>query len=281
MRPEALRHLTRNQARTLGERFLSEASRYRRLGRPFFIDKMPNNFWHIGLIHIILPRSTIIDVRREPMACCFSNFKQLFANGQEFTYSVEDIARYYRTYLDVMRHWDAVLPGRVLRIQHEDLIDDLEGNVRRILAHCGLPFEPGCLEFHKTRREPERPKPLGNGDADFAGELAGDGNAGAQQVERRRFHALDRGKHLHAFLGQAHAMHVAQEHGDAGLLLEIADPPAHRVDGKGEPLRRRAEASAARYLQENARRVPVRQTAESDATAFRFRKRRRSLRCSL
>ena len=92
---------------------------------------MPNNFRHIGLIHLILPNARIIDARREPMACCFSNFKQLFAKRQEFTYSIDDIARYYRTYLELMGHWDEVLPGRVLRVQHEDVVDDLEGNVRR------------------------------------------------------------------------------------------------------------------------------------------------------
>jgi hypothetical protein len=100
----------------------------------------------------MLPNARIIDARREPMACCFSNLKQLFANGQEFTYSIEDIARYYRTYLELMRHWDRVLPGRILRIQHEDVVDDLPGNVRRILEFCGLPFEAACVEFHKTER---------------------------------------------------------------------------------------------------------------------------------
>ena len=111
---------------------------------------MPNNFRHIGLIHLMLPNARIIDARREPMACCFSNLKQLFANGQEFTYSIEDIARYYRTYLELMEHWDRVLPGRILRVQHEDVVDDLEGSVRRILEFCGLEFEPACVEFHKT-----------------------------------------------------------------------------------------------------------------------------------
>ena len=119
---------------------------------PFFIDKMPNNFRHLGLIRLILPNAKIIDARREPMACCLSNLKQLFAKGQEFTYGVEDIARYYRTYLELMRHWNDVLPGWVLRVQHEDVVDDLEGSVRRILHFCGLPFEPACLEFHKTVR---------------------------------------------------------------------------------------------------------------------------------
>jgi hypothetical protein len=100
----------------------------------------------------MLPKAKIIDARREPMACCFSNLKQLFASGQEFTYSIEDIARYYRTYLELMQHWDEVLPGRVLRIWHEDVVDDLAGNVRRILEFCGLDFEPGCVEFYKTER---------------------------------------------------------------------------------------------------------------------------------
>jgi len=113
---------------------------------------MPNNFRHLGLIHLILPKAKIIDVRREPIACCFSNFKQLFARGQEFTYSIDDLARYYRTYLELMRHWDAVLPGRILRVCYEDVVEHLEGNVRRILEFCGLAFEPTCVEFYKTER---------------------------------------------------------------------------------------------------------------------------------
>ena len=163
LNPQALARLTAQEARRLGERFLGETRTYRRLGRSFFIDKMPNNFWHIGLIHLILPHATIIDVRREPMACCFSNLKQLFGTtNQEFTYGVDDIARYYRTYLDLMRHWDEVLPARetsarVLRVRYEDVIEDLEGGVRRMLAHCGLPFEPACLAFHETRRSVRTP----------------------------------------------------------------------------------------------------------------------------
>jgi predicted Zn-dependent protease len=135
----------------LGEKYLADTRIYRS-GKPYFIDKMPNNFRHIGLIHLMLPNAKIIDARREPMACCFGNLKQLFANGQEFTYSIEDIARYYRTYLDLMTHWQAVLPGNVLQVEHESVVEDLEGNVRRILDFCGLPFEPACLEFHKTLR---------------------------------------------------------------------------------------------------------------------------------
>ena len=135
----------------LGARYLEETSQYRE-GEPFFIDKMPNNFRHIGLIHLLLPNARIIDARREPMACCFSNFKQLFASGQEFTYGLDDIAHYYRRYIELMAFWDEALPGKVLRVQHEEVVEDLEGNVRRMLDFCGLPFEPQCLEFHKTER---------------------------------------------------------------------------------------------------------------------------------
>jgi tetratricopeptide (TPR) repeat protein len=149
--PGALTEITAEQFTRFGEKFLADTQVYRR-GKPFFVDKMPNNFRHIGLIHLILPRARIIDARREPMACCFSNFKQLFANGQEFTYGLEDIGRYYRSYVELMRHWDAALPGKVLRIQHENVVDDLEGNVRRILDFCELEFEPQCVEFYKNER---------------------------------------------------------------------------------------------------------------------------------
>ena len=149
--PGVLAEMNAEDFRRLGEKYLADTRVYR-TEQPRFIDKMPNNFRHIGLIHLMLPNARIIDARREPMACCFSNLKQLFANGQEFTYSIEDIARYYRTYLELMRHWDAVLPGRVLRVLHEDVVEDLEGNVRRILDFCGLEFEPACIEFYKTER---------------------------------------------------------------------------------------------------------------------------------
>jgi tetratricopeptide (TPR) repeat protein len=135
----------------LGEKYLNDTRVYR-TGKPHFIDKMPNNFRHVGLIHLMLPNAKIIDARREPMACCFSNLKQLFAAGQEFTYSIPDIARYYRTYLELMRHWNDVLPGRILRVQHEEVVGDLEGSVRRILEYCELEFEPACVEFYKTER---------------------------------------------------------------------------------------------------------------------------------
>jgi len=135
----------------MGESYLADTRAYRK-GRPHFIDKMPNNFRHLGLIHLILPNARIIDARREAMACCFSNFKQLFASGQEFTYSIADIAAYYRSYIALMAHWDAVLPGRILRVQHEEVVADLEGSVRRIVDFCGLKFEPACLEFYRTER---------------------------------------------------------------------------------------------------------------------------------
>ena len=149
--PAVLGRMSDADFRRLGEKYLADTRVYR-TGKPRFIDKMPNNFRHVGLIHLMLPNAAIIDARREPMACCFGNFKQLFAKGQEFAYGTEEIARYYRTYLELMRHWDRVLPGCVLRVQYEDLVDDLEGNVRRILGHCGLSYERACVEFYKTER---------------------------------------------------------------------------------------------------------------------------------
>jgi tetratricopeptide (TPR) repeat protein len=153
--PRILTELKAEDIRRLGEQYLA-AARVQRRGKdgavPFFIDKMPNNFRHLGLIRLMLPNAKIIDARREPIACCFGNLKQLFAKGQEFTYSTQDIARYYRTYLELMRHWNDVLPGWILRVHHEDVVDDLEGSVRRILDFCGLEFETQCIEFHKTVR---------------------------------------------------------------------------------------------------------------------------------
>jgi hypothetical protein len=149
--PAVLAELSAAEALRLGEKYLTDTRVYR-TGKPFFIDKMPNNFRHLGLIHLILPNARVIDARREPMACCFSNFKQLFASGQEFTYSLDDIGGYYRAYLELMAHWERVLPGKILCVQHEELVDDVEGNVARMLEFLDLPFEPGCLEFYKTER---------------------------------------------------------------------------------------------------------------------------------
>jgi len=149
--PGVLAELPAAEFERFADKYLNDTRVYR-TGKPRFIDKMPNNFRHIGLIHLMFPNAKIIDARREPMACCFGNLKQLFARGQEFAYSVEDIGRYYRTYLELMEHWDAALPGRVLRVHHEDVVDDLERSVRRILDFCELPFEPSCVEFHRTER---------------------------------------------------------------------------------------------------------------------------------
>jgi tetratricopeptide (TPR) repeat protein len=149
--PRVLEELGAEDFRRMGAAYLDD-TRIFRTDKPYFIDKMPNNFRHLGLIHLILPNAKIIDARRNAMACCFSNFKQLFAAGQEFTYSLEDIGRYYRTYVELMAHWDAVLPGKVLRIEHEDVVDNLEANVRKLLDFCGLEFEPQCVEFYKTER---------------------------------------------------------------------------------------------------------------------------------
>ncbi|MEA3149679.1 MAG: hypothetical protein QOD56_618, partial [Gammaproteobacteria bacterium] len=180
--PRVLAELAPGDFLRLGKKYLYDTRVYR-TDKPYFIDKMPNNFRHIGLIHLMLPNAKIIDARREPMACCFSNLKQLFASGQEFTYSVSDIARYYRTYLDLMRHWDEVLPGKVLRILHEDVVDDLDGNVRRILDFCGLDFEPACMEFYKTERSVR--------------------TASSEQVRQPIFReGLDQWKHYEPWLGE-------------------------------------------------------------------------------
>jgi tetratricopeptide (TPR) repeat protein len=135
----------------LGNRYLEETAPLRG-GRERFTDKLPNNFSHVGLIHAILPQATIIDARRHPMDTCFSVFKQHFAEGQTFGYDLEDLGRYYRCYLALMDHWDAVLPGKVLHFQYEELVRDPEARIRRLLQHCGLPFESACLSFHETRR---------------------------------------------------------------------------------------------------------------------------------
>jgi tetratricopeptide (TPR) repeat protein len=154
--PAVLSKLSAEHCQKFGEDFISDTQIHRQ-SAVYFIDKMPNNFRHIGLIHLILPNAKIIDARREPMACCFSGFKQLFSEGQEFTYGLESIGRYFKAYVDLMDHWDRVLPGRVLRVQHEDVIEDLEKQVRRILDYCDLPFEQSCVDFHETERAVRTP----------------------------------------------------------------------------------------------------------------------------
>ncbi|MGQ8366096.1 tetratricopeptide repeat-containing sulfotransferase family protein [Glaciecola sp. 1036] len=154
--PDIINELNPEYFAKFGEQYLKETQVYRD-SAPFFIDKMPNNFMFIGLIKLILPKAKIIDARREPMACCFSGFKQLFGEGQEFTYGLENISKYYNSYLEMMEHWDQVLPGHVLRVQHEDVINDLEGQVKRILEYCNLPFEQACIEYYKTERTIKTP----------------------------------------------------------------------------------------------------------------------------
>ncbi len=136
----------------LGEEYLENTQIQRKSDKPFYIDKLPNNWLHIGFIHLILPNATIIDARRHPLDCCYSNFKQHFARGQAFSYALDDMGRYYADYVDLMRHFDTVLPGRVHRVIHEAMLDDTQGEVRALLGSMGLPFEEACLRFHENER---------------------------------------------------------------------------------------------------------------------------------
>ena len=154
--PKNLSQLSSSQLKQLGDIYINDTKPYRS-GAPYFIDKMPNNFIHIGLIKLILPNAKIIDARREPMACCFSGFKQLFGEGQDFSYGLKDIGQYYRDYERLMAHWDNVFPGQILRVQHEELVNDFEAEVARILDYCQLPFEQSCIEFYKTKRNIHTP----------------------------------------------------------------------------------------------------------------------------
>ncbi len=150
--PEPLADLGEGDFAALGEEFLQRTRIQRKLGRPFFIDKMPNNFAHVGLIHLMLPGARIIDARRHPLGCCFSGFKQHFARGQAFTYDLTDIGHYYADYVELMAHFDAVLPGRVHRVFYEAMVEAPEREVRALLDYCGLPFEEGCLRFYENDR---------------------------------------------------------------------------------------------------------------------------------
>ena len=149
--PGCVARMTPGDLADLGERYLEETAAYRG-DAPYFVDKMPNNFLHVGLIAAMLPEAIFVDSRRHPMACCFSIYKQNFARGQVFGYGLDTLAVYYRNYLTLMRHWQAVLPGRVHRLIYEHLVDNTEGETRRLLAHCDLPFEPGCLRFFESDR---------------------------------------------------------------------------------------------------------------------------------
>ncbi len=149
---QSLARLSSAELRELGERYLEQARVFRRTTAPYFIDKMPNNCLYVGLIHLMLPKAKIIDARRHPLGCALSCYKQHFARGQSFTYGLVDLGRYYRDYVELMAHFDAVLPGRVHRVHYEAMIENTEAEVRRLLAHCGLPFEEGCLRFYDNER---------------------------------------------------------------------------------------------------------------------------------
>jgi tetratricopeptide (TPR) repeat protein len=180
--PEALADLRPEELRALGEEYLERVRIHRKTDRPFFIDKMPNNWAHVGLIHLILPNARIIDTRRHPLGCCFSNFKQHFARGQNFTYSLVELGRYYADYVRAMAHVDAVLPGRVHRVVHEEMVEDTETQVRTLLAACGLAFEPACLRFWETERAVQ--------------------TASSEQVRRPIFReGLDHWRHYEKWLG--------------------------------------------------------------------------------
>jgi tetratricopeptide (TPR) repeat protein len=155
--PSVLADLTAETSRALGQQYLDQTRIQRKTPKAFFVDKMPNNFLHIGLIRLILPKAKIIDARRHPMACCFSSFKQQFAEGHRYTYSLTDLGRYYRDYVDLMAHVDRVMPGKVHRVFYEDMIGDTEAEVRRLLSYCGLAFEDNCLRFYENTRPVRTP----------------------------------------------------------------------------------------------------------------------------
>ncbi len=231
--PGVLAALIGGRVPGFGEAYLRDTRHYRVRDTPFFIDKMPNNFRHVGLIHLMLPNAKIIDARREPMACCFSNFKQLFATRP----AVHLQPRRHRPLLpqsmcELMDHWDAVLPGRVLRVQHEDVIDDLEGSVRRILDFCGLEFEPACVEFHRTERRVH--------------------TASSEQVRRPiNREGVDQWRNFEPWLGDLARRRWARcallGRADAGrALLVLDDPPRPRRSSARWPTGRSARGTASR-----------------------------------
>jgi predicted Zn-dependent protease len=179
---QSLATLDADRVGALAEQYLRDTRIYRPEDRPRFVDKMPNNFLHIGLIHLMFPRASIIDARRHPLACCLSCFKQYFGMGQIYTYDLEQLGSYYRDYVDLMAHFDAVLPGRVHRVRYEDVVADLEGEVRKLLAYCGLAFEQECLRYYQNRRVVQ--------------------TASSEQVRRPIFsEGLDQWRHYEPWLG--------------------------------------------------------------------------------
>ena len=185
--PDILAEMSAQEFRALGDQYIEHTRIHRHSSRPYFIDKLPNNFLHIGLIQLMLPNARIIDARRHPMACCFSAFKQHFARGQNYSYSLEEMGRYYCDYVELMAHYDTVLPGKVHRVMYESMIEDTEGQVRRLLAYCGLPFEAGCLRFYENER--------------------GVKTASAQQVRKPIFReGVDHWRHYEPWLGSLQAV---------------------------------------------------------------------------
>ena len=154
--PDILLSLSEPQLKLIGDKYINDSDVFR-TDKPYFIDKMPNNFRHIGLIKLILPNAKIIDIRRSSMSACFSCYKQLFAEGQEFTYDLKDLAGYYNNYVELMDHWNKVLPNQILSINYEDVVNDFENSVNQILDYCNLNFEKECLEFYKSKRSVKTP----------------------------------------------------------------------------------------------------------------------------
>jgi len=183
--PETLGSFSETAFQRLAQRYLDRGQIYRRLGRPHFVDKMPNNFAHVGLIRRMFPDAKVIDVRRGAMACCFANFAHHFPRGQQFAYDLQELALYYADYVRIMAHWDAVLPGKVYRLQYERLIENPEAEIRALLAFLGLPFEPSCLRFFEAER-PVR-------------------SASSEQVRRPIFRdSLEFWRHYEPWLGALH-----------------------------------------------------------------------------
>ncbi len=158
--PEAVRELTGRDFRAYGQQYIEQTKTYRATGKPRFTDKLPNNFSHVGFAHLILPNAKIINARRHPLDSILGSYKQLFGKGQNFTYDMDELVMYYRQYHEIMRHWHRVLPGKVLDVHYEETVGDLESQVRRILAHCGLPFEEACLRFYETNRAVRTARPV-------------------------------------------------------------------------------------------------------------------------
>ncbi len=150
--PKTLSTLTPRDFKAYGQEYLQQVDRHRASGTPFFIDKMPNNFAHVGWIKMILPNAKIINTRRHPLDSCLGAYKQLFAKGQNFTYDKFELAQFYCDYVDIMQHWHSVLPGEILDVHYEDTVTDLESQVRRVLQFCGLEFEEQCIRYWETKR---------------------------------------------------------------------------------------------------------------------------------